>query len=413
MKNLLAVCLLIVFGAWSCSLFISLNTKVEENIQMSDDKEITITTNEVYLYEEGSFAPSRNSSEKGRIENFEYSITLVAKISPVSVSNTRVQANDIVISGSTAYVAYNYAGDVFRGAIQIIDISDSSLPVIEHEIKFTSMDINALYIDGSSLIFAGSADPDIWGFRSFVGKFSADSPDLSTLADNLTSLASYATTGITRKGDSYYISVGADEGEIEILDLSLNNTDSIEIEDIRDIEAYQSGIIALCGTTDSTNTNGYIITYEGNTLTPTYLAVPNFKSPYHKATIEMYNANIALLGLSEAGMHIYDMRSTSSTYKTSVFHSPVPQSTGEEVYANSASYDGNLIFLSLGEYGFRVYRVTRDDFSTTTLVGYIPYSSETDESGNTYSANHIEYKANTLFVASGVGGVSVYKLSSK
>jgi len=85
---------------------------------------------------------------------------------------------------------------------------------------------------------------------------------------------------------------------------------------------------------------------------------------------------------------------------------------GRLSYTNSVSSDGKLIFTANGEYGFRVFEVPGNDFQDTELKAYYPYDEHVVGDFN-YSANHVEYKSNYLFVACGVGGVEIFQLEKK
>ena len=78
---------------------------------------------------------------------------------------------------------------------------------------------------------------------------------------------------------------------------------------------------------------------------------------------------------------------------------------------NSASADGNLLFTANGNYGFRIFRIT-GNFSSVTRVGYVSFT-ELTAGDEYYSANHIIFKGNVLFVASGVRGVNIYTFDKK
>ncbi len=79
---------------------------------------------------------------------------------------------------------------------------------------------------------------------------------------------------------------------------------------------------------------------------------------------------------------------------------------------NSVSADGNLLFTANGNYGFRIFRIKNGNFSETELVGFVPFD-ELKAGEEYYSANHVTFRGNTLFVASGVGGVNVYTFTGK
>lgn len=84
---------------------------------------------------------------------------------------------------------------------------------------------------------------------------------------------------------------------------------------------------------------------------------------------------------------------------------------------NSASHHKDLVFTANGEAGFRVFQTTealkRDNPPASdwlSLIGFVPFDETLQDSGDYWSANHVEFSNDTLFVAAGLGGVVVYAL---
>lgn len=404
----------ILVGIFGC---LKKNDDGNEEIVIKNGGTIELKNEQADIYYEGGYTSSKvktRSAEKNR--NFGYNIIFSAIVSPIEVDGEIVQANDIKIDGNKAYIAYNYAGDEFRGAVQIINITDKSNPVIIKEIQFKDIDINCIYVKGNTMLYGGQANPDKYTEgRSVVGYI-----DLSNL-DNLTEEEllngmhfynrSYAVTSIARRGENYYIGVGAAEGGVIITDLLLKEISTagfISIEDVRDIEEYDSGVVLLAGTTDVVNGSAKVAKILDKEV-KNEIAIDSLKSQETKATIEVWKGTIALLGLSEGGMAAVNLLNDEI-----YFNIANPDSSVKHV-TNSVTGDGALIFTANGEYGFRVLDVDETKINTdfATVAGYYPYEGLTDREGNNYSANHIVYKSGYLFVASGVGGVNIFNLSKK
>lgn len=403
------LCLLLLI---SCDLFTDGgDTDSHDQILISGTKDITLIGDTVNFYEEEldtSGVIEKSAVFAKKVKDIGYDVVLAARIPAVIVDGSPVHANDIVISGNEAYIAYNYAGDPFRGAIQFIDISKKGEPEIIEEILLPSMDVNALYVDGNDLIFGGAADPDIWGFKSFVGRININDISPTEIAASITQLPSHAVTGITKTGGSFKITVGAAGGKLVTLSDDFSTQTSIDLSDARDIDSYQNGVIVIAGTTDNEETDGKVVLVEGDDTTGTEITVADFGSDYHKATVEVFEGTTALLALSEAGFKVLDLSD-----ETFVFEAANPEMEGGLPYTNSVSSDGSLIFSANGEWGFRVFSVSGKQFDEAILAGYYPFEGVTDSSGQNYSANHVEYKSNNLFVASGAGGVQVFTLDKK
>jgi hypothetical protein len=397
---------------------------------------------EVFVYEEtagsGSYAPladqtivPRGKGGKVGAETFEYRIFHVAQVLPVSVDGVTVQANDVVISGTTAYVAYNTAGEEYAGALQIIDFSNENRPAITAEIGLPNADVNAVAVSGSDIYIAGAWEPEVVGAtdRAFVARIGAselgglNGVNAADIAARRVPLSSFAATGIAIKGDTVFVSTGAENGELEILDATLTPAEPpIVYPDIRDIAAYHGGVIALQGTDTSGLATGRVLVFKGDGTEFDALPIPDFGSPEAKATIEVYDNHYAFLGLSEGGftaVWLKDEPEQGVDTVTTLFEIENPEvAWSTKTTTNSASYSGDLVFTANGEAGFRVFRVLEDlkrdqqpaEFGE--LIGFVPFDEfGTDDEGNYWSANHIEYRDEVLIVASGTGGVNFYTLT--
>lgn len=404
----------------------SIEFTVENGVGIYNSGTIEIVDKTIDIISEGT-TDSALQLNRGAVSQsvaFQYSIKHLAKILPMNLKGQNgltVQANQIIINGNKAYISYNYAGDEFKGAIQIIDITKADSPVVSAEIRFTDKDINCIYLDGNKLLFGGAADPDYNDNRSFVGMVDVSGQNPMTPGGITYSFfsESYGATGITKKGDKYYVGIGAKDGGIIILDGSLTRISPnslIDAPDIRDISVYESGVIAVEGTTDNLNTTGNIVFLDESDVM-NKVAIENFNSPYNKATLQVYEGNTALLGLSEAGFQAFDLSSAYIDSLKPFFTFPNPDTNPLHV-TNGVSFDAKLIFTANGEYGFRVLNVANAANKTSsfaTSAGYYPFENNTDTviDGKVYSANYVAYRAGYLFVASGVGGVNIYTLTAK
>jgi hypothetical protein len=414
MKKILPIFLIFLSG---CFLFKQEEKLINSSIfiKSSTAKQIELKPGQVVdIYEEESASQSKifKISKAKKKKDVDHEIKYVARVLPVDVNGLNVQANDIILKSSDAYVSYNYANELFRGAIQFIDVEDKDKPEITQEILFEEMDINTLYLDGNKLIFGGAANPAIYTSKSFIGIIeNVKSFNVSDISDNLIFFShSHGVTAITKKGSNYYISAGAEDGKIYITDKNFNIETTIDKADVRDMEEYTNGAIAIKGTTDNTEA-AKIMLIKNNSVVKE-LGLTDFSSDYNKATIEMYNNELAFIGMSANGFQVYNISNDDAL--TSVFSLANPDSNPKHV-TNSVSYSNKLAFIANGEYGVRLVEVkdaTKTSSNFGEILGFIDYEGLTDSSSQNYSANHVAYKENHLFVASGVGGVNIYTVKS-
>jgi len=188
----------------------------------------------VDVYAEGAVSPvdsravPRGRNNLKKVEDFEYEIRQVASVLPVEVGGQTVQANDVVIHDDIAVITYNTAGDPFVGAIQVIDVSSPTRPEITVEIGLPNSDVNAVLVTDTDIYIAGAANPDsIPGYdagnpdRAFIARIArADlaTVDGATIETGRVILDGFAATGIAEKDGDLFVSTGALNGELEILD---------------------------------------------------------------------------------------------------------------------------------------------------------------------------------------------------
>lgn len=403
---------------------------------------------ETPIYEESTLAANLSRAAGGngkgnRVQDFSYTLYQVAQLDPVVVDGVTVQANDIVIEGDTAAIAYNIAGAAYGGAIQVLDLSRQFRPVITAEIAFPDVEIITLELDGSTLYFGGSIHPDgpYTTERSFVAELDLSNLDSETLEadtiNNATTFSSFSsgtdyffTTGIAKRDGEIWASVGADPGAVFKLDETLSATPVVQSEDpeadvldIRDMESYHGGVIAVAGgNAGSAPNSGRVIVIKGGGVHDnSTITLADGLDNETKATIEVYDRHYAFIGQSNAGFQVVFLKADTAgdeRVTESIFSIQNPEvGWSARAATNSASYSGDLVFTANGEAGFRVFQTTaalkRDNppgSDWLSLIGFVPFDETLQPSGDYWSANHVEFSNDTLFVAAGLGGVVVYAL---
>jgi hypothetical protein len=371
-------------------------------IWFSVEKRIELFKRSLELFAEDSAGVGkRGSPARKKIVDFDYTTLHIAHIRPVAVGADSVQANDIVIHGNSAIIAYNCAGDKFAGALQIVDITKPDSPAIAREIVFQDC--------GVTVVYGGAANPAARSYRSFVGMLALGKVDLSSMFASTRPLPSFAVTGIGGAGAYWFASCGAQNGTVVVLDQSLAPVDTLGVPDARDVAAFEAGFCVLSGTTDNSSSSGCVSVFNSDASVRFSKMIPDFRSAYHKATVEIVDGRYAALALSEAGCIIISLQDGETVFSCS---NPAPSDPELLTNTNSVSTDGNLLFTANGNFGFRVFELKNGDFSNAALIGCAPF--EQLKVGNDhYSANHVAFKGNHLFVASGVGGVNIYTFVHK
>lgn len=335
-----------------------------------------------------------------------FAMTYVAQTQPITVDGIMVQANGIVVKGDRAYIAYNASGEPFRGAMQVLDISNPERPSVVKTIAFPSLDVTALCVDGDRLLFGGGADPDRWPFRSFIGAVDLASIDADRITRSLHGLPSYTATCIQRTGERVYVGVGAKNGGVAVLTHDLATQAFVADPDVRGLAPYGDGVVALAGTTDSSKTASTLDLVSSRL--DRQVSIKTALQDYSRANLAVVNANTVLVAASLSGLVGFDLRTADVPVYTL-------QDPGESnlVSTNGVAVQGNLAFVANGEYGFRVLDVspTGSDAGLARVLGWHEMSGD-PYGGQHLSANDVALGGDFLFVASGLGGVNVYHMSA-
>lgn len=333
-------------------------------------------------------------------------LTLVGEIDPPTVDGFVVQANDIDILGDRAVVAYNFAGDVFKGAVQLIDFSHPDRPQMLSEVLYSDADVNAVALEGTHLyVGLASGDPTL-ATPALVTELSLAGLGLerSTL---WTSLPSWAVTDLAVQGNQLVASVGADLGGVALLERNLlRMTRFAELPDARGVtvDAGQT-VLAVSGT------DAYVCTY----LTPgldlqSRVEVTGYRTAYAKGTIEM-TGRYCFLGAGEGG---FQVRDTAGALLAALNGGDFSAERADLVVANAATAANRLGFVAAGALGVQVVSLGRYSEVDETTAGAgdggdLWVLGELDFEASV-SSNMVKAKNDLLVVAAGLGGVKLVKM---
>ena len=344
----------------------------------------------------------------------ELKLTKIGSISPPISNGVTLQASDILVLSSLAFVAYNVQGEQFLGAVQIIDISNRMAPEIIAEMILLDADVHGLTKHGAELYLAIGVDPDknedfstpagiekivlSNGSRRFKG--SAGRVDLP----------SFAATDVILT-HSYLVVTSGDVGG----GASLINRSSFAFHqflpsyDARGVSRYKGGKVALIsgqpGRIDILNTQ--TLSFEQN------FPVAGASTPESKSTIQMVGS-VAFVGAGEGGVQVVDVE--TGQLRISIPQRHVPGLSLQDTVSNAITVDRHYGFVACGQAGISVVyfnksQLTKTDFDSSIelsspeslnarLVGQIAF-------GVNDSVNMVDIRHNYAFAATGLGGVNI------
>ena len=327
------------------------------------------------------------------------SLKLVAKVDAPIVQGERLQATKVVLDGGHAYVSYNMAGEKYIGAIDVFD-NRTSIPKIISSLNSMDADINNLAVEKNFLYAVGGRESS-----GYLREFLLQDDKLTSNIREV-SLPSYAGTGVLIKGDSIYSTSGSKGGLSAFNKQTLQQKFLLNLDDARDLAIGQTGneILVLQGTPGRI---ANVSLNQGELISQQNLG--GATTAEAKSTIQSgKNSNLVTLG--ETGVRIYCSSDNSLIASVSA---PEPQGINAAKKAtNSASAAKSLLFTADGEAGVHVYSMSKSATHTNnkcptfslTLIGSLNF-------GEKISANSVTFDGESLFVANGLGGLNIVKVS--
>src|SRR6185503_803185 len=145
-----------------------------------------------------------------------FTIKLKAEVAPPVVGGQTLQATSVSIVGNLAIVSYSMVGNPYLGAIDIIDITNKSNPVLTSEAVFQNTDINAVSTFGSSVYVAeatgdtGFVSPAVFEVMQLSGN------NLVLNGNRRMGLSSFVGTSTTASATRAYATSG-DNGALFVI----------------------------------------------------------------------------------------------------------------------------------------------------------------------------------------------------
>lgn len=343
------------------------------------------------------------------------SLTLVSEISPPTVEGQLVQASSVSIEGSDkAMVSYNMRGAPRLGAIDWITRLTSQRPILSSEAVFNDSDVSAVSTDGAYVYAAEATDAVGFPFPAVFERLKLKQ-DKFTLEDNQRiPLTSFAATSVMRVGNTIYATSGDGGGVFGFEKAQLGALGDFPLRDARWVAMDSQGgrIVVVQGTPGQISVFAEGEFPGGSMNLLNTFPFPGADVPESKSTVEIAGGK-AFIAAGPEGVQIVcldDGQIVGSVPR------PDPASLGLDpsvVVTNAVTVDRDLMFISNGEAGVYVAQGSQA-FSNTactaqqqiTMLGKLRFD-------DLQSANHVAYKNDYLFVAAGLGGVKVVRVTTQ
>jgi len=336
-------------------------------------------------------------------------LTLVAEVAPPVVDGHVVQANDVDIDGKTAIVAYNFAGDIFAGAVQVLDFTHPERPRLVSEVLYRDADVTAVVKHGQHVyVGMGSVDPALQS-PALLEELELDDTGLTPTSRWL-DLPSWVVTDLGIHGEFVVASVGALHGGVAYVDRTSPQMHVVTFhaeEDIRGIGFPSSmSMAAVCGTQPRLALLDLPSLRRSHTQ-----EVDGYNYADAKGTIEVHDS-VCYLGAGDGG---FQVRRPDGLLLAALRHEAFSDVRPEEMVTNAVSVQGSLAFVAAGALGVQVVDVAGarswavgggPDPEGLRVLGELDFAAG-------FSSNMVRAENNVLVVAAGSGGIKLVTMQAR
>ncbi|MCV2484868.1 hypothetical protein OD917_08030 [Flavobacterium sp. SH_e] len=379
-------------------LAMSLLIGCDDNNDKNDNQSlnnITITTDQTALNQRLDLTNSGvvsvdNVSATGKTTettNTTFPLVQIAEVKPpVDANGKTLQASHVTVNGNYAYVSYITRGDVYSGAIDVIDVSDPYKPKLVTSALIPNTDITSLTYANGNLIIGAAKDVDkdsqLAGNPAIVFNMDLSSGLLTnTLKTNY--LESRVTTDVAANTSNYFAVTG-DNGSLFKLSTSTKAiTGKVAMADLRSIALTSDKVVTLSGT------KGVNI-YNQSTLALQKSFTTSSDVSGAKRTMDIDGTKL-LVSEGPNGLGVYDINSGSKLQTIGI------PAAAEDNVTNAVSVNDGYAFVANGALGLNVYQSA----TQLTLLGSV---------GIAGSSNYVKSSGDYIYVASGTGGLKIIKM---
>lgn len=329
------------------------------------------------------------------------SLTLLADLSPPVVGGQILVATSLTVTSSYALVSYARLGPAYGGAVDVVDLSDPSAPVLASQVVFPNADINAAFISGDNLYLAQAGEDLGFNETAAIQNLGFSGGLVNTSTNIRVPLAGNIATSVIVDTSTVYATSAAN-GAVYALDRgTMSVTASVAVADARWVDTDGARVAVHGGDT--------LHVYDAGTLgNPASYAMTSSAAAEAKARLFLAGGK-AYLTASQNGVHV--MSAATGAHLQTLPPPSVPGAFGPDIQANAIGYSGSFVFMAYGGAGTQVADTTNAlDSGTSEVNEPLAYFGQLGL-GDFASANDLALVGTTLAVASGLGGAKFVSIA--
>lgn len=365
--------------------------------------ELYVETNSAALTSAISYAKSgvlkvrpvkQAMASDGSAKAGDYPLTLVATVNPPAFPGSDpLTATHAYLDGDYVFVSYNKAGEIYQGALDVIDISDPNVPRVRSRLFYSNADINSLAFSGGYIFAVGAINAEtsaIATFNSFIARIPVSNGVLDTDDIIYGFQQGFNATDVVVDGSRAVVTSGK-EGSVASYNTSdLSMVNEFFMADARSLTLWQGGYAVLDGGSGVRVLNSSLVETDLITISTDLGATS-------KKTLDTWQTTI-LVPEAEQGAGIYQGDTGTLLEYVSIPSIPVGTPAGDAV-TNAVSVNDDLLFMANGGAGLALAELLASNITTAGTI---------DLDG---SVNYVTSDGDYAFVASGADGLQIIKLN--
>ncbi|WP_297764826.1 hypothetical protein [uncultured Muriicola sp.] len=293
-----------------------------------------------------------------------YPLTMIAQVNPPTYGPiTGLTAAHVFVEDDYAYVAYNIAGDEYSGAIDIINVSDPTNPIVTSRVVYANADINSLQYSEGFLYAVGGMDATS-SFTALSNSFITKIPVFSGVMDTNAGViygfqAGDNATDIVIDGNEAYVTSGKD-GTITIYDTKdLDIKKEVAFTDLRSL-AFDDNKLALLDASLG------IRVLDDNLKAEKEIAINTDFGLYTKRSIDFIGDKI-IVAEGSKGAGVYSFDSGSLLQYIPILIDPNEAPIGD-IVTNAVAINKEMVLMANGGAGLSI---SDDEGNTTEPYGVL------------------------------------------
>jgi hypothetical protein len=333
-----------------------------------------------------------NARQDNQVSNHStYELLLRAEVAPPEIGGEKLQASHVFIEGELAFVSYNTEGPVYRGGIEVFNISNIKSPSLIYQLVVEGTDYSSIYYEDGKIYLAGATEStESFGLGSPAILEIMDYPVITGSESTVIDISSFTATDVKVHGQHIYVSSGS-HGGLTIFDkTSLEKVLATGMDDARSIAFNDEFYAVMQGTPARVK----IYRIDDNSYVNSY-TVGGAEIPESKSILSMDNEKL-FVPTGKDGLKMISINSGEL-----LEHMGLPQMEEVEddlVVTNGVSVNGKYVFCANGAAGLFLSEQLPEQ---TSLMGSVNFQAST---------NYVESREQVMFVATGMGGLKIIEI---